>query len=110
MTYIHGQTYIHASAYDMVGFILTNAYTELQILKFWNSEMTNSCTELRFLLGASYITGQWGEFRVKNATLYLQIYIYTYIYIYIAVFHQKICVLSFSFLSLTKYQISATEY
>ena len=57
--------------------------------------------------GVCYITGQWGKFRVKNATLYLHILLWQFF----VVFHQKICVfLSFSFIFLMKYQISATKY
>ena len=42
--------------------------------------------------------GQWGEFRVKNATLCLNV---------VFVFHQKLGFCHFRFLFLMKYQISA---
>ena len=56
------------------------------------------------------MTGQWGEFTVKNATY---IYIYTFLGIFVAVvvvFHQKLVFLSFSFPFLIKHRIFATEY
>ena len=43
---------------------------------------------------ACYITGQWGEFTVKNATLYLNILSWHFF----AIFHQNICVFIKSFL------------
>ena len=39
--------------------------------------------------GACYITGQWGDFRVKNATIRLHIH---FCYFFFVVFHHKICV------------------
>ena len=45
-----------------------------------------------------YITGQWGEFTVKNATFYLNIYYWHFI----VVFHEKICVYTISFLFFDK--------
>ena len=49
--------------------------------------------------------GQWGEFRVKNATICLHI-LFWYFFV---VFHHKICVFIIC-LFLIKSQISATEY
>ena len=40
--------------------------------------------------GACYITGQWGDFRVKNATIRLHIH-FCYFFFFV-VFHHKICV------------------
>ena len=37
--------------------------------------------------GACYITGQWGQFRVNNATSYFRIFFG----IFVVVFHQKVC-------------------
>ena len=39
-------------------------------------------------IGACYITGRWGEFRVKNATICLHILFWYFS----VVFHHKICV------------------
>ena len=50
--------------------------------------------------------GQWGVFRVKNATIYLHILLW---YFYV-IFHHKIVFFSFLFHFLIKSQISATEY
>ena len=52
-------------------------------------------------LGACYIAGQWGDFRVKNATLCSHILLWHFF----VVFHQKTLFLSFSLLFLMKYQI-----
>ena len=54
---------------------------------------------------ACYITGQWGEFRVKNSTLCLYLRFWHFF-----LFLSKNLFLSFSFLFLIKYQICAIEY
>ena len=45
--------------------------------------------------------GQWGEFRVKNATLCLNV---------VFIFHQKLGFCHFRFLFLMKYQISTRTF
>ena len=55
--------------------------------------------------GACYITGHWNGFRVKDATLCFHIFFYILLF-----FIQKFVFLSFSFIFLTKYRITASEY
>ena len=56
---------------------------------------------------ACCITGQWGDFTVKNATLYLHMLFWRF---FVFFFIKKFVFLSLSFLFLMKYRISATEY
>ena len=55
---------------------------------------------------ACCITGQWGEFRVKNATICLDI-LFWYSFV---VYHHKICVFIIFISSFDKVQTLATKY
>ena len=88
-----------------------------KLKSFWKhfSSSAKECTpltisyDLYFLqslkFGACYITGHWNDFRVKDATLCFHIFFYIPLF-----FIQKFVFLSFSFIFLTKYRITASEY
>ena len=62
---------------------------------------------LSLKFGACYITSQWGELRVKNAILSLQV---LFLVFWLLFFIKEFVFLSFSFLFLIKYQVCATEF
>ena len=88
-----------------------------KLKSFWKhfSSSAKECTpltisyDLYFLqslkFGACYITDHWNDFRVKDATLCFHIFFYIPLF-----FIQKFVFLSFSFIFLTKYRITASEY
>ena len=64
--------------------VISLATSECVRLTKWHQYISSVSLKFR----ACYITGQWGEFRVKNATICLHI-LFWYFFV---VFHHKICV------------------
>ena len=68
-------------------FLLLLSQNQLSQIMTWKRFLTDIYFSTSLKFGACYITGQWGKFKIKNATLYCHLLFWHFD----VVFHQKIC-------------------